>query len=192
MSSLAPQGGPLFIFFGLGENALGVNMSNARVRFETSMGGITIELFETDCPITAKNFIEYVNSGHYNGTIFHRVIPGFVVQGGGMLPGLEQRETRDPIVNEAAKAPANSRGTLAMARTSDPDSATSQFYINLSDNRSLNYSGRGPSGAGYCAFGKVVEGMDTVDRMAAAPTGRRPPHSDVPREDILLEKASLL
>jgi peptidyl-prolyl cis-trans isomerase B (cyclophilin B) len=167
-------------------------MSNARVQFQTSMGGITIELFEAECPITTKNFIAYVNSGFYDGTIFHRIIPGFVVQGGGMLPGLTQKDTLEPIINEAAKAPANLRGTLAMARTSDPDSATSQFYINLSDNKSLDYTGRGPSGAGYCAFGKVIEGMDVVDKMAAAPTGRRPPHSDVPRADILLVKASLV
>ena len=167
-------------------------MANARVRFETSMGGITIELFEADCPITTRNFLSYVGSGFYDGTIFHRVIPGFVVQGGGMLPGLKQKDTGDTIANEAAKAPANSRGTLAMARTSDPDSATSQFYINLSDNRSLDYTGRGAAGAGYCAFAKVVEGMDIVDTIAAAPTGRRPPHADVPREDIVLTKASLL
>ncbi len=167
-------------------------MANVKVRFETSMGGITIELFEAECPITAKNFIEYVNSGFFDGTIFHRVIPDFVVQGGGMLPGLKQKDTRDPIANEAAKAPANSRGTLAMARTSDPDSATSQFYINLSDNRSLDYTGRGPSGAGYCAFAKVIEGMDIVDKMAAVSTGRRPPHSDVPSADIVLTKATLI
>lgn len=167
-------------------------MAVAKVRFETSVGGITIELFEAECPITAKNFLAYVDSGFYDGTIFHRIIPGFVVQGGGMLPGLKQKDTRDPIVNEAAKAPANRRGTLAMARTSDPDSATSQFYINLSDNKSLDFTGRGPAGAGYCAFARVVEGMDIVDRMAGAPTGKRPPHSDVPREDILLVKASVL
>jgi peptidyl-prolyl cis-trans isomerase B (cyclophilin B) len=166
-------------------------MSNARVVFETSMGDITIELFEKECPISAKNFLGYVKSGFYDGTIFHRVIPGFVVQGGGMLPGMSQKETLEPIVNEAAKAPANARGTLAMARTSDPDSATSQFYINLSDNKSLDYAGPGPR-AGYCAFGKVVEGMDIVDRMAAAPTGRRPPHADVPKEDIVLKKATIL
>jgi len=167
-------------------------MANARVRLETSMGGISIELFEKECPVTAKNFLGYVESGFYDGTIFHRVIPGFVVQGGGMLPGLKEKESGEPIANEAAKAPSNSRGTLAMARTSDPDSATSQFYINLSDNKSLDYAGGGPRGAGYCAFAKVVEGMDIVDRIAATPTGRRPPHSDVPREDIVLTKASLL
>jgi cyclophilin family peptidyl-prolyl cis-trans isomerase len=166
-------------------------MANARVVFETSMGGITIELFEKECPISAKNFLGYVKSGFYDGTIFHRVIPGFVVQGGGMLPGMRQKETLDPIVNEAAKAPANARGTLAMARTSDPDSATSQFYINLSDNRSLDYAGPGPR-AGYCAFGKVVEGMDVVDKMAASPTGRRPPHADVPTSDIVLTRATIV
>lgn len=167
-------------------------MANARVRFETSMGSITIELFETEVPATTKNFLDYVASGFYDGTIFHRIIPGFVVQGGGMLPGLKEKGSGTPIKNEAAKAPTNARGTLAMARTSDPDSATSQFYINLSDNKSLDYTGRGAAGAGYCAFGKVVEGMDIVDKMAAVPTGRRPPHSDVPREDIVLTKASLL
>jgi peptidyl-prolyl cis-trans isomerase B (cyclophilin B) len=167
-------------------------MANTQVRFETSMGGIVLELFETECPKTTRNFLDYVTAGYYDGTIFHRVIPGFVVQGGGMLPGLKQKDTRDPIVNEASKAPKNLRGTLAMARTSDPDSATSQFYINLSDNRSLDYSGAGASGAGYCAFAKVVEGMDIVDKMAAVSTGRRPPHADVPREDILLTKASVL
>jgi len=167
-------------------------MANARVKFETSMGAIAIELFEAECPITTKNFLDYVGSGFYDGTIFHRIIPGFVVQGGGMLPGMKQKETREPIANEAAKAPSNLRGTLAMARTSDPNSATSQFYINLSDNRSLDCTGRGAAGAGYCAFAKVVEGMDIVDKMAVAPTGRRPPHADVPREDIVLSKASLL
>ena len=166
-------------------------MANSRVLFETSVGAIAIELFETECPVTTKNFLEYVNAGYYDGTIFHRVIPGFVVQGGGMLPGLKEKDPRAPIVNEAAKAPPNARGTLAMARTSDPDSATSQFYINLSDNKSLNHTGRGPGGAGYCAFAKVVEGMDIVDKIAAVPTGRRSPHSDVPLQDIVLSKATV-
>jgi peptidyl-prolyl cis-trans isomerase B (cyclophilin B) len=167
-------------------------MAASRVRFETSMGSILIELFEAECPVTTANFLEYVRSGFYDGTIFHRVIPNFVVQGGGMLPGLKEKETRAPIANEASKAPSNVRGTLAMARTSDPDSATSQFYINLANNRSLDYTGPSPRGAGYCAFGKVVEGMEIVDAMAAVPTGRRLPHSDVPREDIVLITASVL
>lgn len=162
-------------------------MPNARVRFQTSLGDVVVELFETECPITTANFLSYVKSGFYDGTIFHRVIPGFVAQGGGMLPGMREKDGGDPIRNEAAKAPSNVRGTLAMARTSDPDSATSQFYINLRDNTSLNYSG--PRNPGYCAFGKVVEGMEVVDAMAQVPTGRRPPHDDVPKEDIVLKKA---
>ncbi|HET7839198.1 MAG TPA: peptidylprolyl isomerase [Rectinemataceae bacterium] len=166
-------------------------MANTRVRFETSLGDILIELFDEQVPITVKNFLSYVGSGFYDGTIFHRVIPGFVVQGGGMLPGMDRKETEDPIVNEAAKGPRNSRGTLSMARTSDPHSATSQFFVSLVDNRSLDYSGPSAQGAGYCVFGRVVEGMEVVDAMATKPTTRRPPHADVPAEDIVLKKASL-
>ena len=162
-------------------------MPNPKVRFQTSLGDVVLELFETECPVTTANFLSYVKSGFYDGTIFHRVIPGFVAQGGGMLPGMEEKETGDPIRNEAAKAPGNARGTISMARTSDPDSATSQFYINLKDNSALNYSG--PRNPGYCAFGKVVEGLEVVDAMAKVPTGRRPPHDDVPKEDIVLKKA---
>jgi len=167
-------------------------MANSRVRLDTSLGSIVVELFDEQCPKTVGNFLSYVGKGFYDGTIFHRIIPGFVVQGGGMLPGMKEKDTDEPIVNEAAKAPSNLRGTLAMARTMDPDSATCQFFINLSDNRSLDYAGPGPRGAGYCAFGKVVEGMEFVDEMAAKPTGRRPPHADVPKEDIVLVKASLV
>ena len=166
-------------------------MPNAKVKFETSAGPLVIEVFEKEAPLTAANFLEYVKSGFYDGTIFHRVIPGFVVQGGGMTPGMEQKKTRAPIVNEAAKAPKNTRGTLSMARTMAPDSATSQFFINLVDNRSLDYRGPGP-GAGYCVFGKVVEGMDVVDAMAKVRTGRRPPHADVPTEDIVLVAAKIV
>jgi peptidyl-prolyl cis-trans isomerase B (cyclophilin B) len=167
-------------------------MAATRVLFETNLGNITIELFDERCPGTAANFVSYVRSGFYDGTIFHRVIPGFVVQGGGMLPGLVEKKTGDSIANEAAKAPSNDRGTLAMARSSDPDSATSQFYVNLAHNRSLDYSGPGSRGAGYCSFGKVVEGMEVVDAMAAQPTGRKAPHADVPLTDIVLTKAGLL
>jgi peptidyl-prolyl cis-trans isomerase B (cyclophilin B) len=166
-------------------------MSNAFVKFETSKGPIVIEVFEDETPITAANFIEYVKSGFYDGTIFHRVISGFVVQGGGMMPGMEQKTTRSPIANEASKAPKNSRGTLSMARTMAPDSATSQFFINLVDNRSLDYRGPGP-GAGYCVFGKVIAGMEAVDAMAKVKTGQRPPHADVPLEDIVLVSARVV
>ncbi len=163
-------------------------MPNSTVKFITSLGDIEIEVFEDKTPITAANFLDYVKSGFYDGTIFHRVIPGFVAQGGGFVPGMDQKRTRAPIANEAATAPANARGTLSMARTMDPNSATSQFFINFSDNASLNYRGPGP-GAGYCVFGKVSSGMDVVDAMAKAPTGRRPPHADVPKEDIVLISA---
>ncbi|HUX37378.1 MAG TPA: peptidylprolyl isomerase [Rectinemataceae bacterium] len=165
-------------------------MAATRVRFETSMGSLVIETFSEEAPLTAENFLEYVKSGFYDGTIFHRVIPGFVVQGGGMSPGMDQKRTRDPIRNEAAKAPKNLRGSLSMARTNDPHSATSQFFINLVDNKSLDAGG--PSGAGYCVFGKIVEGMEVVDAMAKVRTTRRPPHADVPAEDIVLVSAKIL
>jgi peptidyl-prolyl cis-trans isomerase B (cyclophilin B) len=164
-------------------------MANTRVRFETSLGALVIELMDEACPATVVNFLDYVRSGFYDGTIFHRVIPGFVVQGGGMLPGMERKSTNKPVANEAAKAPQNKRLTLSMARTSDPDSATSQFFINLADNRSLDPGGG--RGAGYCVFGKVVEGAEVVDAMATKPTGRRPPHDDVPKDDIVLISAKV-
>ena len=167
-------------------------MANTRIRFETSMGDMTIELFDEACPITTANFKNYVSTGFYDGTIFHRVIPGFVVQGGGMLPGMEEKDPGSPIKNEAASGPSNSRGTLAMARTSDPHSATCQFFINLVDNKRLDYQGPGLQGAGYCAFGKIVEGLEAADAMAEAPTLRRAPHSDVPKDDIVLKKATIL
>ncbi len=166
-------------------------MPNSIVQFITSKGDIKMEVLEDKTPITAANFLNYVKSGFYDGTIFHRVIPGFVAQGGGFVPGMDQKNTKDPIVNEAAKGPSNSRGTLSMARTSDPNSATSQFFINFVDNKSLDYRGPGP-GAGYCVFAKVTEGMDVVDAMAQVPTGRRPPHADVPKEDIVLIAAKVL
>jgi len=165
-------------------------MAATRVRFETSMGSLVIETLPDEAPLTTENFLGYVRSGFYDGTIFHRVIPGFVVQGGGMTPGMKQKSTRETVRNEAAEASRNLRGTLSMARTNDPHSATSQFFINLVDNRSLDSGG--PSGAGYCVFGKVVDGMDVVDAMAKVRTTRRPPHSDVPAEDILLVSAAIL
>jgi peptidyl-prolyl cis-trans isomerase B (cyclophilin B) len=165
-------------------------MANPVVTFITSKGTIKIEVFADKVPVTAANFLDYVNSGFYDGTIFHRVIPGFVAQGGGFVPGMDQKTTKSPIVNEAAKGPANSRGTLSMARTPHPDSATSQFFINFTDNRSLDYRGPGP-GAGYCVFGAVTEGMDVVDAMAQVATGRRPPHADVPVQDIVLISAKV-
>ena len=166
-------------------------MPNSIVKFETSKGIIKMEVFEDKTPVTAANFLDYVKSGFYDGTIFHRVISGFVVQGGGFVEGMSQKDTKSPIVNEAAKGPSNKRGTLSMARTPHPDSATSQFFINLVDNRSLDYRGPGPA-AGYCVFAAITEGMDIVDEIAKVPTVRRPPHADVPKDDVVLISATVL
>jgi cyclophilin family peptidyl-prolyl cis-trans isomerase len=156
------------------------------IRFETSLGAFTIELFDKDAPVTVQNFLDYVDAGHFDGTVFHRVIPGFVVQGGGMTEDMKQKSTRAPIKNEADNGVKNRRGTLSMARTNDPHSATSQFFINLVDNAFLD-PGRG--GAGYAVFGHVVEGMDVVDKMAAVKTGGRGGHQDVPVTAIEVKSA---
>jgi cyclophilin family peptidyl-prolyl cis-trans isomerase len=157
------------------------------VRFETTLGAFTIDLFESDAPVTVKNFLEYVDAGHFDGTVFHRVIPGFMVQGGGMTEDLRQKPTRTPIKNESANGLKNRRGMLSMARTNDPDSATSQFFINLVDNAFLDPGPR--SGAGYAVFGCVTEGMSVVDAMAKVKTGRRGGHDDVPVEPIKVVSA---
>ena len=157
------------------------------VRFETTLGAFTIDLFESDAPVTVKNFLEYVDAGHFDDTVFHRVIPGFMVQGGGMTEDLRPKPTRTPIKNEAANGLKNRRGMLSMARTNDPDSATSQFFINLVDNAFLDPSPR--SGAGYAVFGCVTEGMSVVDAMAKVKTGRRGQHDDVPVEPIRVVSA---
>lgn len=156
------------------------------IRFETTLGSFTVELFEKEAPISAQNFLDYADAGHFDGTVFHRVIPGFVVQGGGLSADMKQRSTRAPIRNEADNGLKNRRGTLSMARTSDPHSATSQFFINLVDNTALD-PGRG--GAGYAVFGHVVEGMDVVDKMAAAKTGNKGGHQDVPVTPIEVKSA---
>ena len=141
---------------------------------------------EKNAPLTAANFLQYVKNGFYNGTIFHRVIDGFMIQGGGMTADLKSKSTLAPIVNEAKKALPNVRGSLSMARTNDPHSATSQFFINVADNAFLNYSGDHPQGAGYCVFAHVVDGMDVVDAIKKTKTGKRAGHSDVPLEDIII------
>ena len=156
------------------------------VIFSTSMGDITIELLSEEAPITTKNFLEYVDAGFFDGTIFHRVIPGFVIQGGGFTADMNQKPTRAPIKNEADNGVKNSRGTLSMARTSDINSATSQFFINLKDNAFLDH---GTRDFGYAVFGKVVEGMDVVDKIAGVKTGNRGHHSDVPMEAIVTTTA---
>jgi len=151
--------------------------------FSTTAGDFTVELFAKDSPETVANFLQYVDDGHYDGTIFHRVIPGFMIQGGGMSSGMEQKPTRVPIRNEAANGVVNARGTLAMARTNDIHSATAQFFINLVDNAFLDHS---PGNYGYAVFGRVTSGMEVIDAIAEAPTTRRRGHSDVPVDEVLI------
>ena len=153
----------------------------------TVFGTITIALDPEKAPISVQNFLKYVRSGHYDGTVFHRVMPGFMIQGGGFTPELEEKPTQGPIKNEAKNGLRNSRGTVAMARTNDPDSADRQFFINLRDNHRLDY---GIGGAGYAVFGQVVEGMDVVDRIAMVPTASRGPHENVPQMAVVIRKVA--
>ncbi|WP_299269224.1 peptidylprolyl isomerase [uncultured Psychrosphaera sp.] len=155
----------------------------------TNFGDIKIELFAKEAPKTVENFLNYVTSGFYDGVIFHRVIPGFMVQGGGMLPGMEEKDGNASINNEANNGLKNDRGTLAMARTQEPHSASSQFFINSADNAFLNFRSETPDGWGYCVFAKVIEGMDIVDKISATKTGNAGYHQDVPVEDVIIEKA---
>jgi len=166
-------------------------MANPIATFKTSLGSFDIELFEDKSPATVKNFVEYVQAGFYAGTVFHRVIPGFMIQGGGMTPGLKEKDTKAPIKNEADNGVPNARGSIAMARTSDPHSATCQFFINVVDNKALNYRSKDQSGWGYCAFGAVSGGMDVVDAIAAVETGNRFPHQNVPKTDVIIESVTL-
>lgn len=161
------------------------------VTFETSHGNIVIELNEEKAPITVKNFLTYANDGFFDGTIFHRVIPNFMIQGGGFLPGMKQKDCSNPIENEADNGLANDRGTIAMARTSEPHSATAQFFINHKDNAFLNYTSSNDQGWGYCVFGKVIDGMDTIDSMAEVSTGNDSGHGDVPVETITITKTTV-
>jgi peptidyl-prolyl cis-trans isomerase A (cyclophilin A) len=160
------------------------------VLFETSKGDIKIELDDENAPITVQNILEYVRSGFYDGTIFHRVIPGFVIQGGGFTADMQKKQTRGPIKNEADNGLQNLRGTLSMARTQVVDSATSQFFMNLVDNANLDH--KGPQQFGYAVFGKVIEGMDIVDAIAAVPTTTVGYYRDVPKEPIAIKKATIL
>ncbi|WP_390821176.1 peptidylprolyl isomerase [Tuwongella immobilis] len=153
---------------------------------DTSFGEITIELFEDKAPITVKNFLDYVEAKHYDGLIFHRVIPDFMIQGGGMAPGMVEKETKKPIKNESTNGLSNERGTLAMARTNVPDSATSQFFINVKDNNFLDKA-RSRDGVGYCVFGRVIKGMDVVDKIKEVPTGQKGVHGDVPVRDVVIK-----
>lgn len=156
------------------------------IRFETSHGAFTVELFPKEAPISVENFLRYVDDGHFDGTIFHRIVPGFVIQGGGLDAQFRNKRTRAPIRNEAKNGLKNQRGTLSMARTSEVDSATSQFFVNLSDNDFLDHSARD---FGYAVFGRVTEGMDVVDKIAAVKTGRRQGYQDAPLEDVVVVSA---
>jgi len=158
------------------------------IRFTTNKGVFDVELNEAAAPKTCENFLQYVRSGFYNGTIFHRVISGFMIQGGGLEPGLQQKETKAPIENEANNGLKNDKYTIAMARTNDPHSATSQFFINVADNDFLNHTSPTPRGWGYAVFGKVVAGTDVVDAIAAVRTASRSWYGDVPVEDVVMEK----
>ena len=162
-----------------------------KVTMETSMGTITLELDDAKAPETVANFVQYAKDGHYDGTIFHRVIDGFMIQGGGFTRDMNQKETREPIRNEAMNGLKNLRGTIAMARTMVVDSATSQFFINLVDNAFLDFQNPTPQGFGYAVFGKVVDGMDVVDQIAKVKTGFSGPHQNVPEEAIVIKKVAV-
>jgi len=162
------------------------------VKLQTNHGTITLELDAEKAPLTVANFLDYVNSGFYNNTIFHRVIDGFMIQGGGFEPGMTQKPTNAQIQNEAANGLKNEAYTIAMARTPDPHSATAQFFINIANNSFLDYSAPTTQGFGYCVFGKVVEGQDVVDKIRKVKTGNKAGHSDVPVEDVIIESAEVV
>ncbi len=162
------------------------------IRLHTTLGDIDLDLDEANAPETAKNFRAYVDKGFYSNTLFHRVIDGFMIQGGGFEPGMRQKATGSPIRNEANNGLKNKRYSIAMARTNDPHSATAQFFINVSDNDFLDHSAATPQGWGYCVFGRVVAGQDVVDRIKSVKTGKRGFHSDVPIQDVVIERAEVL
>ena len=162
------------------------------VKLTTNFGEITLELDADKAPVTVANFLEYVNSGFYNNTVFHRVIDGFMIQGGGFEPGMNQKPTNEPIKNEAGNGLSNKTYTIAMARTPNPHSATAQFFINVADNDFLNFSAPTSNGWGYCVFGKVVAGMEVVDAIRKVRTGNKAGHQDVPVEDVVIERAEVV
>ena len=167
-------------------------MAMTRVLMKTLLGDMTLELDADKAPATVSNFVEYAQSGHYDGTIFHRVINNFMVQGGGFDTDMRQKGTNAPIQNEANNGLKNDRGTIAMARTMDPHSATAQFFINVSDNDFLNFSGENMQGWGYAVFGRVVEGEDVLDKIRVVPTGSQAGHQDVPTDPIVIESVTVL
>jgi peptidyl-prolyl cis-trans isomerase B (cyclophilin B) len=163
--------------------------ANPQVEVRTNMGTIVLELFPENAPVTVQNFLQYVKDGHYNGTIFHRVIPGFMIQGGGYTRQFDEKPTRAAIKNEAGNGLRNGIGMVSMARTGDPHSATAQFFINVAENPSLDFRAPTAEGYGYTPFGKVIKGMDVVERIVKVPTGPgKPPHSDVPLKPVVIER----
>lgn len=184
----------LLIALFLNTFVLGTAMAadNPRVSLDTSLGEIVVELYPDKAPKSVENFLQYVRDGHYDGTIFHRVIDGFMIQGGGFTPDMVQKPTRAPIMNEADNGLRNTVGTLAMARTMDPHSATSQFYLNVANNASLDFREKTPRAWGYAVFGRVVKGMGTVGQIKSVPTTSVGPFQDVPREPVVIRKATLL
>lgn len=173
--------------------SISAHAANPQIELKTSAGTLVIELYPEKAPKTVENFLRYVNDGFYKGTLFHRVIPGFMIQGGGFTQDYQQKPTREPVTNEAANGLSNAVGTLAMARTPDPHSATAQFFINVADNTFLDYRAPNQRGYGYCVFGKVLRGMDIAEKIVAAPTGPGGPFpSDVPRTPVIIEDARVL
>jgi peptidyl-prolyl cis-trans isomerase B (cyclophilin B) len=170
-------------------NVKGAGMIN--VTMDTNKGVITLELDSEKAPVTVKNFVEYARAGHYDGTIFHRVIPGFMIQGGGFDTDMKQKDTNSPIKIEADNGLKNTKGTVAMARTSDPNSATSQFFINVADNAFLDYSAPTPQGWGYAVFGKVTDGMDVVESIEKVKTGNNGGHQNVPLKEVIIQKVTI-
>jgi peptidyl-prolyl cis-trans isomerase B (cyclophilin B) len=167
--------------------------ANPQVEVRTNMGSFTLELYPENAPNTVQNFLQYVKDGHYNGTIFHRVMPGFMIQGGGFDQKFEEKPTRPPIKNEAGNGLRNGVGMVSMARTKDPHSASAQFFINVAENPTLDFKAPTPEGYGYTPFGKVVKGMDVVERITKVATGPgKPPHQDVPRKPVVIERMQLV
>lgn len=181
----------LCLAFGVSGEAFSAAKERSLVKVETSKGDFVIELFPDKTPKTVANFLDYVNAGAYDGTIFHRVMNGFMIQGGGFTPDMSQRKGKAPIHNEADNGLKNERYTVAMARTNDPHSATNQFFINVVDNAFLDYTAKNERGWGYAVFGKVVDGMNVVDAIKTVPVGNRAGHQNVPREPVVIKKASV-
>ncbi len=182
----------VFVFSAILMTTSNVQAETATVEMETSKGTIVLELDAANAPVTVENFLTYVREGFYDGTIFHRVISNFMIQGGGFTSDMTQKPTHDPIRNEANNGLGNDTGTIAMARTNDPHSATAQFFINVRDNQFLNFSGENMQGWGYAVFGKVTEGMEVVNAIRDVPTTTRGPFQDVPAETVTIEKVSIV